>query len=168
MNTALYALRNEYIELTSKLADMDLDAQTVADTIEASGLTDSINDKAQNLMFVANQFDSHVAAMETEIARLTALRNNRKKVADGLRAYLLDTMRLTGIKKIDGPLIHLSVRENPPAVDVFEYGLIPAQFMRHPDPPAPVPDKPAIKSALQAGQDVPGCRLVRGVSLRIS
>ena len=29
---ALYTLRQEYIELMTKLADMDLDAQTVADT----------------------------------------------------------------------------------------------------------------------------------------
>jgi hypothetical protein len=59
------------------------------------------------------------------------------------------------------------VRENPAAVEVYEPGLIPQQFMRQPEPPPPSPDKTAIKDALKAGKDVPGCRLTQGKRLDI-
>lgn len=53
------------------------------------------------------------------------------------------------------------------AVDVFEPALLPAQFMRQPEPPLPAPDKTAIKDALKAGQDVPGARLATTNRLEI-
>lgn len=38
--TALYVLTNQYLALAEQLADGDFDATTIADTIEASGITD--------------------------------------------------------------------------------------------------------------------------------
>jgi len=167
--TALYVLTNQYLELAEKLADGDFDAQTIADTIEASGISDELAVKAQGIEFVARGAEAHHAAIDAEIARLTALKAHRQKVADGLRAYLKDNMERAGIEKIECPLFRLTIKKNPPSVELLDTSELPAEFWRTPEPKPPVaaPDKAAIKAALQDGKDVPGARLNQGTRLEV-
>lgn len=168
--TALYTLTNSYLALAEKLSDGDFDAATIADTIEASGITDEIAEKAQGLEYVARGAESHNLAIDAEIARLQALKQHRMKVAAGLRGYLLDNMQRMGIERIDCPMFSISIRKNPPAVEIFDQLSLPSQFMVVPEPKPPVaaPDKKAIASAIKAGQDVPGAKLVQGVRLNVA
>ncbi len=166
-NVALYALTSQYRALAERLSDMDMDAQTVADTIESTGITDEIAVKAQGIELVARTVEQFNPAIDAEIARLTALRKQRQDKAAALRKYVLDNMIAMEIDKIETPFFKLSVRENPPAVEIYEQGLIPAQYMRQPDTPPAVPDKAAIKEAIKAGEEVPGCKLSRGKKLEI-
>ena len=167
--TALYNISNQYLELAEKLSSLDLDVETIEDTVEASGLVDDFSDKAQALEFVARGAVAHNPAIDAEIARLTALKASRERVAAGLRKYLLDNMLRTGISKISCPLFAISIQNNPPAVDVFDPLSLPVFFMRTPEPKPPVaaPDKTAIKAALLAGIDVPGAKLVQSQRLVI-
>jgi hypothetical protein len=52
-------------------------------------------------------------------------------------------------------------------VEVYEPGLIPASFLRQPEPPPPSPDKKALAEALKRGEDIPGVRLTHGTRLDI-
>lgn len=165
--TALYALTNTYIALAEKLADGDFDAQTVADTIEASGITDELAVKAAGIEFIARGAEAHNLAIDAEIARLQALKEHRSKVAAGLRSYLLDNMQRAGIERIYCPLCTFSIKKNPPAVDVYDALSIPAEYMRQPETPPKVIDKAAIKKAIAAGQEVAGARLTNGVRLDV-
>jgi hypothetical protein len=167
--TALFVLTNQYMELAEKLADGDFDAQTIADTIEASGISDELAVKAQGIEFVARGAEAHHAAIDAEIARLAALKAHRQKVADGLRNYLKDNMERAGIEKIECPLFKLTIRKNPPSVEVLDTAALPAEFWRTPEPNPPVaaPDKTAIKAALTAGVTVPGARLAQGTRLEV-
>lgn len=168
--TALYALTNQYLALAEKLSDGDFDAATIADTIEASGITDEIAEKAQGLEYVARGAEAYNLAIDAEIARLQALKQHRMKVAAGLRGYLLDNMQRMQIERIDCPMFSISIRKNPPAVEIFDQLSLPAQFMVVPEPKPPVaaPDKKAIAAAIKAGQEVPGAKLVQGVRLNVA
>lgn len=165
---ALYRLAGEYQQLAERLSNMDLDAQTIADTIEGSGLTEAITDKAMGVEMVARTMEMHVPAIDAEIERLAALKKQRVAAAAGLRAYLKKNMLDAGIDKIEGPLFKIKLQNNPAAVDIFEPGLLPAEFMTQPAPPPPAADKKAIAGALKAGIDVPGARLVQGQRLVVS
>lgn len=165
----LYVLTNEYLALAQTLADGDFDAQTIADTIEASGITDELAVKAQGIEFVARGAEAHHPVIDAEIARLQALKASRDKTAAGLRQYLKDNMERAGIEKIECPLFKLSIKKNPPAVEIIDQLSLPAEFWRTPEPkpPVPAPDKAAIKAALQAGQEVMGAKLVQGTRLEV-
>jgi hypothetical protein len=167
--TALYVLTNDYLALAEKLADGDFDAQTIADTIEASGITDELAVKAQGIEFVARAAEQHHLVIDAEIARLQALKAQRDKVAAGLRCYLKENMERAGIEKIECPLFKLSIKKNPPAVEIIDQLSLPAEFWRPPEPKPPVaaPDKARIKEALQHGDDVPGAKLVQGTRLEV-
>ena len=67
--------------------------------------------------------------------------------------------------KIECPLFKVAVRDNP--VSVLIEGEVPEDYMMLPPPPDPVPDKAAIKMALEAGKEVPGAKLVRGRRVEI-
>ncbi len=167
--SSLYALTNQYLELAHKLGAADFDAETIADTIDSTGITDELSMKAQGIEFVARSAEAHHPAIDAEIARLQALKAHRSKIAAGLRAYLLDNMQRMEIERIDCPLFSITIRKNPPAVEIFDPLSIPAQYMVTPAPKPPVaaPDKKAIAASIKAGTEIPGAKLVQGVRLNI-
>ncbi|CAB4152455.1 Siphovirus Gp157 [uncultured Caudovirales phage] len=165
--TALYNLAGQYRELATQLEELDLDQATVSDTIEASGLLDDITTKAQGIEFIARGLELYSPAIEAEVERLTALKKQRETKAVALREYLKTQMEAAGISKIDCELFQISIAKNPPSVDVFAPELIPAQYMRHPIPPPPAPDKAAIAAALKANFDVQGARLIQKTKLKV-
>lgn len=168
--TALFVLTNQYLALANQLADGDFDATTIADTIEASGIPDELATKAQGIEYVARGAESHNLAIDAEIARLQALKAQRCKVAAGLRSYLLDNMQRAEIERIECPMFTITIRKNPPAVDIYDPLSIPSEYMVTPEPKPPVaaPDKKAIAAAIKAGSEIAGAKLVQGVRLNIA
>lgn len=163
--SALYELAAEYRADAEKLADMDLDEQTLADTLE--GLSGELEVKAQNVIMFTRNLEATAAAIKEAEAQMAARRKALENRAAGLRRYVLENMQFAGIQKIECPFFKLSIRDNPAAVDIYEPGLIPAQYMKQPEPPPPAPDKTAIKAAITAGTEVPGARLTKGTRLEI-
>jgi hypothetical protein len=162
--TALFQLVAEYRGAAEKLADLDLDAQTVADTLEA--MSGELEVKAQNVAYMVLNMEATAAAIkaheETQKARRTAIEHR----ADSLRAYLQRCMEATGIEKIEGPGVAIGFRKSS-AVVINEPGLIPAAFMRTPEPPPPAPDKKLIADAIKAGTEVPGAHIEQRRNLSI-
>lgn len=161
----LFTLAAEYREAAEKLADMDLDDQTIADTLES--MSGDLEVKAQNTAMFVRNLEATAAAIKDAEAQMEARRKALENRADGIRRYLLASMQTAGIKKIECPLFKITVRENPAAVTINEPALIPAEFMRQPEPPPPVIDKRAIGEALKSGREVSGAHLTRGVRLEI-
>ena len=163
--TALYVLAADYQASAAKLADLDLDEQTIADTLES--LSGALEVKASNVAMLARNLEATAESIKAAEGEMAKRRKAVEARAAGLRRYLLSAMQTAGIKKVESPYMVLGRRANPPAVEVFDAAQVPAQFMLQPEPPPAAPDKAAIKEALAAGQDVPGCRLVTGERIDI-
>jgi hypothetical protein len=166
----LYEIAGQYRQLAERLSTLDLDAETVADTIEASGLEDALQEKAQGVELVARAAEMHCPAIDAEIERLQKLKAHRQKIAQGLRDYLKVQMENAGIERIECPLFRLSIKKNPPAVEILDASQVPAHLWTTPAPKPPEPriDKKAIASVIKSGQEVPGCRLVQGTRLEVA
>lgn len=167
--SSLYQLTADYRALLDTLADGDFDAQTIADTVEASGIVDDLQAKAQGIEYVARSLEAEKPAMLAEIERLQARIAGRDKSAQGLREYLMNSMRGLAMDKLESAMFTFSVRKNPPAVEVLDPADVPPIYWRTPAPVRPVAviDKVAIKAELQAGREVRGARLVQGLKLVI-
>ena len=76
-------------------------------------------------------------------------------------------MLRTGISKIESPYLCLSVRKNPPSVEVLSLDLIPDEYFDIPDPPPPALNKARLKDDLKAGVIIEGAKLIAGQSLQI-
>lgn len=162
--TALYAIANDYRAAAEKLADLDLDAQTIADTLE--GLSGELEVKAQNVAMFVRNLETTVAAINEHTKAQQARAKSLELRAEALRDYLQRCMESTGIEKIEGPGIAIGFRKSS-AVVIDEPGLIPAEFMRKPEPPPPSPDKTAISAAIKAGAAVPGAHIETRKNLSI-
>lgn len=160
----LYEVAAEHRALYDKLMDMEADDQTVIDTLEAES---DMALKVQSYGFVIRNMEAMESATGAEAERL-ALRSKliAKRVA-AVKQRLLDAMVYAGVQKVEHPQFTISVAKNPASVDVFDERQIPADYMTEPKPPEPKPNKTLIKKAIQDGFDVPGAKLVQGVSLRI-
>jgi len=162
---SLYKLADQYLEAANRMADLDMDDQTIADTLD--GLTGELEVKATNVAMFVRNLEASAEAIKAAESDMNARRKAIENRAKRIRAYLQEQMQRTGISKIECPYFKLAIRDNPPSVSIDAESQIPAEFMRTPEPPPPAPDKKAIAEALKAGRDVPGASLVRGQRLEI-
>ena len=167
MGTALslFALADEYKEIADQLAEMDVDEQTLADTLEGAAFP--VEQKAKAIAAVIGNLDVEAAAYSKHAKKVAAAGKAKSARADWLRGYLKTAMQRTGIKEIKGPSFVIRLRDNPGTVDVFDPGLIPSDYMRTPAAPPPEPDKKAISYAIKAGFDVPGARISKSQRVEI-
>ena len=162
---ALYVIADEYLAAAQQLADLDLDPQTVADTLE--GLSGAMEVKATNVAMFARNLEASAEAIKGAEAQMAARRKAIENRAAAVREYLKAQMERTGIKEIASPHFKLAIRTNPPAVVIDAQSQIPAEFMRQPETPPPAPDKKAIAAAIKAGKEVPGAHTEQSTRLEI-
>lgn len=166
MKPTLFEIATQYREDVSKLGDLDLPDEVIADTLE--GMGGELTVKARSIAAFAADLDTTAAAIKDAEKRMKARREAVERRAERLRHYLLAGMQHAGIERIDGPDFCLRIKANPPKVEVFQAELIPAALMRTPEPPPAEPNKTAIAAELKAGREVPGCRLIQSQRLEIA
>lgn len=163
--TALYALSAEYRAAADRLHDLDLDDQTIADTLD--GMAGAIELKARNVAFVIRNCEALATQIKEAEERMAARRKALENRAARIRSYLQANMQACGMSAIECPEFKLAIRNNPPAVVIDAESQIPAEFMTQPEPPAPRPDKKAIAAAIKSGREVSGAHLEKSERLEI-
>jgi hypothetical protein len=162
---ALYTIADCYLADVAKLQDLDLDPQTLADTLES--LTGELEVKATNVAMFVRNLESLADQIKQAEATMSARRKAIEHRADAVREYLLANMQRTGITKIESPYFRISIKQNPASVVITDETQIPSKYLRQPPIPAPVADKKEIKAALEFGENIKGCELQRTVRLEI-
>lgn len=162
---SLYVIAAEHRQMVEALMATDNDSQTIADTIEAESYPLEV--KAQNVAYAIRNLEATAEAIKAAEKQMADRRKSIENRAAHIRNYLQTCMEVAGVTKIECPHFALKIKKNPPSVDVFEPGLVPAEFMRQSEPPPPAPDKIAIKEAIKAGREVPGAMLVQDTKLEI-
>lgn len=162
--TTLAMIAAQYRADADKLADLDLDEQTVADTLEA--MAGDLEIKAQSVAHMVRAFEADAAAVAQWAKDASARAKAIEARAERLRDYLAHCLDQAGIEKIDGPGIRISWRKSS-AVVIDDETQIPLSLMVCPPAPEPRPDKVSIASEIKAGRDVPGAHVEQRRSLQI-
>jgi hypothetical protein len=164
-NLSLFQIAGEYREAADKLAELDLDPQTMADTLESLG--GDLEEKSKNTAFVVRNLEAAAdqidAAVEEMGRRAAAIRKNAERV----REYLMSNMIFAGVQKLETPYFVITVRDNPPKVVVTDEAKIPGSYFTKVPPPPPKLDKKAVAAALKAGEQIFGVHLERGQTVQI-
>lgn len=164
--TSLYEISLAYRADAARLADLDLPAEVVTDTLDA--MAGELEVKAQNVVYFARDLQATAAAIkdaeEAMAKRRKAIENRARHLLD----YVHGCMETAEVQRIECPHFRLAIQAKPPSVDVYEPGLLPAEYMRTPEAPPAAPDKKAIADAIKEGKEVPGARLVQGTRLNIA
>jgi Siphovirus Gp157 len=164
-NLSLYQIAGEYREAADKLAELDLDPTTFADTLESLG--GDLEEKSKNTAFVVRNLEAAADQIDAAVEEMGRRAATIRKNAERVREYLMSNMIFAGVKKLETPYFVITVRDNPPKVVVTDEQTIPPQFFVEPPPPPAKLDKKGLAAALKAGEQIEGAHLERGQSLQI-
>jgi hypothetical protein len=163
-NLSLFKIAGEFLAMESQLRELDLDEDTIKDTLDAE--SGDLIDKLAAVVAVAVSMEA-----EAEAVRNYALASAQRRITTlekrsaRLKQYALDAMVATGQLSIDQIDLKFRVRENPESVVVDSDEAVPALFKS--DRTTTVIDKAAIKEALKRGESVGGARLHRTKRLEV-
>ena len=135
----------------------------ILDELEAEFKT-ALTNKSAGIIKVIRQQEADIEMVDAEIERLKAVKERMKKGIEGFKHYIKYNMVQMELKKIETPLGNLSLRQTT-ATDVYDELVLPKEFLK--EKITYTPSKTDIKKALQAGEEVPGARLVINTSLTI-
>lgn len=165
---SMYVLAQEYRQIVADLMSVQDDAQTIEDTL--SGEVYPLEVKAQGIGYAVKNLEATAAAIKDAEREMESRRKAIEKKAEALREYAKTCMEIAGVSKLECPHFALTIKKNPPSLEIFEQALIPMRFMKTPEPPPPpvaAPDKKAIMEAIKAGEEVPGCLRAQNTRLEI-
>lgn len=165
---ALYEIAEVYRKALETLGDLDLDDQTIKDTLE--GLQGDMQVKSQNVAAFCLHLESMSEAIHEAEKKMAHRRQVISNRAENIRAYLKTCMETAGISKIECPYFKMQIKKNPPKTMIDDTSKIPSEFMRTPPPPPPVPDKKAIADFLkqQPGERTEWAHQEQGTRLDIT
>lgn len=163
--SSLYELSNEYLAIQNKLIEADYDEQTIADTLE--GMSGELEVKAQNVAFFIRNLESTADQIKQAEKQMADRRKALENKAATIKEYLKINMQKTGINKIECPYFAITLKKNPPAVNIFNESIIPNEYLVQALPPPPSIDKKAIAEALKLGNQVAGAELTQGERVEI-
>jgi len=158
----LYEMTRDYAALYALAADPDADPDSFDAALAA--LEGDIKDKAASVAAVLANMDAMLVAIESAAKRYEQRYERMVVARDRLKGYLLERLQAAGIQKIETADFTISVRGCSPRVEI-DAEQLPAGFLI--ESTRRVPDRPAIKKALESGQIVPGARLSGGQYVRI-
>lgn len=149
-------------ELSSRFQHLlELDDLDQAACEELQSLHETIEDE-----FIS--YGKYIRNRQAELDAVTAARKEMQEREKSLTAKierneqrLAERMKACSIERVTkSPLFPLRVKQNPVSVDDFDKTAIPENYWRTKVTETKAVDKDAVKKAIEAGNDVPGCRLV--------
>lgn len=154
---SLYALTSEMLELL----EME---ECPADAIEA--VFGNIQAKDNKIAFFIKDLDASAEAHKAEAKRIAEKGKAIEAKAKRMKDYIKEQMERLDLTDLETGTFKFKIQNNPPALDITNEEEIPDAYKLI-IPQQVEPDKERIKAALKAGEEVPGCRLTVGRSLRI-
>lgn len=155
----LYELTEQYHRLMELAGEVDEEAFQEALT----DLTDDIENKADNIARVTRNMQGDIDTLKAEEKRLKERRTALEKKQTNLKEYLLNEMSKLDIPKVQSAHFTISVRNNPPKVNVLDENVIPEHYKVA----TYRIDKKALNEDLKDGIEVEGVNLQYGKGLTI-
>lgn len=154
----LFEIKESYL----RLMEMDLDEQTMRDTLE--GLEGDLEDKIDNIACIIKSLEAEKKAISEEVEKMMIRITQKQVKADNLKEYVYQTFKALNKDKIETKRNVLQIKKNPASVVLVE-GFNIEEYMTKKITVAP--DKTKIKELLKQGTEIPGARLEQKERLEI-
>lgn len=150
--------------IRAALDHIELDEET-GEILQADALhavEAEANDKIEATALYLRELDAEAKAAKDEADRMIARVKSMQKRSDYLKSMLLDALHATG--KVKTARVTVSIRTTK-AVEIAEGADLPEAYTTVKTTVSP--NKTAIKNALSAGIEVPGCHIEERESVQI-
>ena len=162
MSSSLFHLTQEYLQIANILEENG--GELTPELEEALELNqEAVQVKGVNIAFVIKKYDSEIEPYKKEIERLQQAVKAKENAKERLKSYLKSNMERLGITEIKGEIMTIRLQNSRSSVEIVDKDSIPKKFLNKKIDI--VPDKKAIKEALDSGQKVKGVELKESKSL---
>jgi hypothetical protein len=149
----LYVVTNKFIELFNK---DDLTEEEFKEL--GNELALELKNKGENIVKYNFVLESNKNVLKQEIERL----NNMMKAISDKQSKLLEltkeNMEKLNLPKLETALGNLTIKKNPPSVNIIDEKIIPIEFIK--EKITTSIDKTSLKKALKEGMNIEGAELV--------
>ncbi|ATV36431.1 siphovirus Gp157 family protein [Fusobacterium pseudoperiodonticum] len=159
-----YIEKMEYLELgiNAETGEISEDKNQLA--IWNQELTQDLKNKSANIIAVVRNQELTIEALDTEIERLKGLKKLRENQLNKFKDYIKNVMLVNKIEKIDTVLGTIKFTKST-STEIYDESLIDKKFIEIVTTEKISKEK--IKSALKAGENVQGARLVVNKNLKV-
>ena len=159
-----YIEKMEYLELgiNAETGEMSQDKNQLA--IWNQELTQDLKNKSANIIAVVRNQELTIEALDTEIERLKGLKKLRENQLNKFKDYIKNVMLVNQIEKIDTVLGTIKFAKST-STEIYDESLIDKKFIEIVTTEKISKEK--IKSALKAGEEVQGARLIVNKNLKV-
>ena len=159
-----YIEKMEYLELgiNAETGEISEDKNQLA--IWNQELTQDLKNKSANIIAVVRNQELTIEALDTEIERLKGLKKLRENQLNKFKDYIKNVMLVNQIEKIDTVLGTIKFTKST-STEIYDESLIDKKFIEIVTTEKISKEK--IKSALKAGEEVQGARLVVNKNLKV-
>ena len=155
----LYELNNEFIKLNELLEESE--GELTPEIISIMALNKAnFKELSDNYVRYIHNLKSDCKALDTEIARLQALKKSKSNIIERLKNNLQEFMLINDIRKYDLGIFKMFFRGSK-SVEII--GEVPKEYSRI----SIEPDKVAIKKAIEENQPIDFAKLVSKENLII-
>ena len=113
---------------------------------------------------VYRQILSDAQACREEEKRLSERKKRLENSAEKLKELMFDGMKIADVKKIHRPEFDISIKKNPPSLQIDPNAQIPIEYYKTQDP---ILDKVLLKEDVKSGLFIEGVQLVQVERLEI-
>lgn len=163
MKLTLYEIQLEFIQLAETIISNG--GEVTEFESEALQINkENLQNKAVNYGFVCKQLEAENEMIDVEIKRLSALKTARTRTIDKLKDTLSAAMQIYELEEVKTPIIKINFRKSE-SVEIYNMSQLDQRFVV--EKVTLSPDKILIKSAIKAGEDVTGARIIEHKNLQI-
>lgn len=163
-NLSLFQISNDFATLNN-LLEINSDDPEFVQTLD--NISSAFKEKAVNIAYLIRNLEATADNITEAVIAMGERRNAILGKAERLRKYLIDSMLITDQLKIECPYFAITIRDNPPRVNVIDEERIPFEYFEIPKPLSPKLNKLRIKDDLKQGIIIDGVSLVTDKSLQI-
>ncbi len=160
MSETLFHITKDLVELQELANESDGVDETLmqayVDTME--GLQLSFEEKAQSIINISKNVTANIGSIDAEIKRLQAKKSSIQQKDEWFKNKLRQSMRETGIKKINCPLFSITLAAPTWNAEIIDESVLPEHLYEVETKIKP--NKAEIAKRLKAGEKIDGAHLV--------
>jgi len=128
-------------------------------------LSKSIKIKGTNIGLIIKEAEAGIEGLKKAEYDIKQRRTNAENKIKRLKEYLKVNMENAGISKIENAYLAIKIKNNPPAVDIFNEKILPQEYMEIKF--IETPNKIKIKNDIKKGKEVPGATLKENTRIEV-
>lgn len=164
-NLALYQIADQFLIKLNELENSELTDEEYQLALDQ--LQGEVMDKSHAVAMYIKNLQALSDARKNAEKEMYESRKKLDGAIERLKAYQVQAMLRTGIKKMDFAEFSISVRTNPPSVEILNMDAIPDEYFDIPPMPAPLLNKSRLKDDMKEGVIIEGARLTQSTRLEI-